>query len=284
MKIEDLNHEEKLNSMLVTLKNIESEPSARTQNGITPKNIEFYLGIKEEEINSLLPELINNGLVDATLDSQNNFTQCMCTENANQMFKNFESRPLNDISLIILQKSYELYQRYNYSLDLQINSVLVAHSIGIVNHEKVKSAVQNLIDHGLLRKLVITRQYISFSITLDGVNYMENSKDNSEENITTSTPIIIHGNQGNISIASNNVTQTLNRTEIERSFNELEQVIRRELSGEEQKVALENLEAASELAKLEKPKKSVISRVLDCLPQIPAIIDGVKTIIDKLPM
>ncbi|HRU01718.1 MAG TPA: hypothetical protein P5239_08455 [Victivallales bacterium] len=265
MQLNRFTEEELLNTILVVLKELELNPSFGAKNGITSEILSSELKIPIEVINTTVMQLYSDGLISANKMNDGSFTHCICSEKTNLLFENFEKRPLAEIALLVLQKTYEWYQRNNYQTDTQENSVLISLALGISNHEKVKSAISMLISKQLLRKWVIMRDYISFCITIEGVNFMEtpNTKD---KNIS---PIIIHGNQGNISISSNNVTQSIYTNDLEKVLGRLEETIKNSVDESLRENVLDDLETVKELIKSEKPKVKLITRILDKLKNIP---------------
>jgi predicted transcriptional regulator len=275
IQFNNFTEEELSNALLVILKQFEFNPPFRAQNGITSEIISSEMKLDPNVINPIIVHLYSEGLISAEKQDNGAFIHCRCSEKTNQLFTNFEKRPLTEIALLILQKTYEWYQRNNYQTDTQENSLLISAALGITNHEKVKSAITMLISNGLLRKWVIMRDFISFCITIEGVNFMEEPK-MKEENIA---PIIIHGNQGNISISSNNVTQTISKNELDNLFTSLEETINSKVDEALRENAIDDLETVKELVKSEKPKINLITRILDNLKNIPVLVEGVNSIV-----
>lgn len=276
IQLNNFTEEELLNTLLVVVKELELNPPFRAANGITSEILSSHLKIPVDVINTIIMKLYSDGLLSAHKNDDNTFTQCACSEKTNNIFEEFEKRPLAEIALLVLQKTYEWYQRNNYQTDTQENSALVSLALGIANHEKVKSAITMLFSKGFLRKWVIMRDFISFCITIDGVNFMETP--NREEELIS--PIIIHGNQGNISISSNNVTQSINTKELDKLLFGLEETIKNNVDESLRDNALDDLETVKELAKSEKPKVNLIKRILDNLKNIPVLVEGVKSVMD----
>ena len=96
----------------------------------------------------------------------------------------------------------------------------------------------------------------------------------------TAGKIVITGNSGNISIGSENVTQTININELRQTFEKLEKLINEKLADTQKQDALDELETAKELAKVQPPKWNLVKKALSHLGTVPAICEGVKSVID----
>ena len=280
VNLESFNKEELENAILLEIDALEAQPSFNCKFGITTEIIFRKTKIPQESINASIKNLISENLLEASLQEDSICYQfCKCTSKATNMFSSMEKRPLHEIALLVLKKVYDWYVRNDYQKDTQENSFYLSMALGINNHEKVKDAVKFLIDRGLLRKWVILRDYISFCITIEGVNFMENSKTR-EEKIT---PIIIRGNNsGNISINSQNITQSIHQNNLSKAFDELHKLIIKKTDKEEKQDLLDDLETAKELAKTEQPKISLIKRLLNNIGRIPALCTAVNSVIDLI--
>lgn len=122
----------------------------------------------------------------------------------------------------------------------------------------------------------MTRFFISYFITNEGINFMEN--DNSEEEKILISPVIINNRDGNVAVNSTNVRQSINSNDLMGYFAILEKLITENLRGDEKTNALINLEMVHELSKVDPPKKHLIQMVLDNLDKIPILFEIVNKI------
>ena len=275
----DFDKDEFENSILVEIDALENQSSSNNTNGITSELIANQLDINTERVNQSIINLISKGYIEAIYNEESsNYYFCKCSEKAKKVFSEIEKRPLTEIATLVLKTAYTWYIRNGYVKDTQENSLLIAFALGINNVEKINDAIQFLIDKGLLKKWTITRQYILFGITTNGVIRMENPKQN-ESNIT---PIIIRENSGNISIGSQDVNQTINNKELDQAFNNLRDLIISKIDEPKQKELLEDLETAQELSKNESPKIHLITRLLNHMKDIPVLLGAATAIIEMI--
>ena len=172
MDLQKFSHDEIRNLFLVCLRSLENEPPFTNQGRIELSDAARATALGADQTTQLAEELARDGLVAIEADPSGK-SFLTTTEKARKFFSHFEQMPLSDLSILALRKSYDFYTRYGYDIDLQINSILIACALGVSNTNKLHSSVRHLIDKGLLRKLAILRDSISYTLTQDGVNYVE---------------------------------------------------------------------------------------------------------------
>ena len=276
IQFEDFTEQEISNAVLLIIQKISEINKIISTPQIMLECKEF----NQDWINTGFQVLLDKQYITATKKPDGCFYDCKLTQTAFDYLHDNENKTLADTAILVLLKTYEWYIRNNYVIDTQENSGVISYALGIPNHEKVRNAVKFLIDKGLLRKWVIMREYISFCITMEGINFIEN--ENKQENKTEMSPkqIVISGNTGNITISSENVSQTINTNELNQAFEKLEQLIKEKLIDSQKQDALEDLETAKVLSSMQYPKWNLVKKALNHLGSIPAICEGVKVVID----
>jgi len=203
----ELSEVECINSTLVEMNIIEDNtPSMSGDRGIDIDFLSKETSIEIEELTKLLNYLSTKKYVEWVTDKR-----IKMTNNGKNYLNKNSNYTLQQTADLILKKTYEIYVRDNYNGTFQFNSFQIGSYLGIANNNKVNSAVKYLIENGYFDKITTTSYYIMYTLSNDGINFMET--DNAEEN--KKTPISITNNfysevtNSQIQQLSNNSVQTM---------------------------------------------------------------------------
>jgi predicted transcriptional regulator len=122
-----------------------------------------------------------NGLSETNLVEWISDKRVKLTSEGHELLKKNNSLTLSQTSFLVLQKTYEIYMRGDYDDSIQFNSYLIGCYLGITNHSKINAAVKILIDNAYCINPAIMSDFIIYFISVEGINYMENERGNSED-------------------------------------------------------------------------------------------------------
>jgi hypothetical protein len=264
--------DENKNIVLVVMYRInDNVPSMTGERGIVIDYLSSEASLEIEKLTQYLNDLSKENYVELIADKR-----VKLTTNGKEYLDKNSTFTLKQTSSQILHKTFEIYLREDYNDTIQFNSFLVGCCLGMANINKVNSAVKELIDIGYLKKLVMTRDFISYYITNEGINFIES--DNSEEEKIMISPVIINNRDGNVAINSTNVKQNINNNDLTGYFQILEKLITENMGSNQKPDALFTLEIIQELSKVDPPKKPLIQKLLDNLDKIPVLFEIVEKI------
>lgn len=275
--------EELKNSVLVLIDAFEHDQSQSIDEGkgVTDTLIAEKMDVDITSLQSILKVLREESKIDFE-KKDSLICNIHCLDEATKLFYAFENMKLSDLAIKILMKSYEWYKRQNYQLDPQQDSFILCCSLGINNLEKTWNALDLLDSKKLIKKWIKNRYIYRFGITLEGVNFMENPPAPKQ----TAAPIVnITGNSGNVSINSNNVSQSIsnNTNQLEELFGIIEKSIKENADSIKQQDMLDDLETARELTKSENPNPRLITRIMTGLgAALPIVLDSTQKVIELI--
>jgi len=269
----ELSEVESINCILVSMNLIDNNtPSMSGDRGIEIDYLSRETSIEVEKLTSLLNNLSTKKYVEWVTDEK-----IKLLDNGKDYLKRNNTYTLQQTAGLILKKTYDIYVRDNYNDSYQFNSFLIGSYLGIENNNKVNSAVKYLIENGYFEKIIITRYYIMYSLTNDGINFMEN--ESIEEN--EKTPISITNNfysevtNSQIQQFSNNSVQTINQEINTEKIYEIIKIIEenyKNLDTNSRKSIEPNIEDIKTEIKKTNPDNKIIKQ---CFQTIRNVLEGV---------
>ena len=269
----ELSEVESINCILVSMNLIDNNtPSMSGDRGIEIDYLSRETSIEVEKLTSLLNNLSTKKYVEWVTDEK-----IKLLDNGKDYLKRNNTYTLQQTAGLILKKTYDIYVRDNYNDSYQFNSFLIGSYLGIENNNKVNSAVKYLIENGYFEKIIITRYYIMYSLTNDGINFMENER--IEEN--EKTPISITNNfysevtNSQIQQFSNNSVQTINQEINTEKIYEIIKIIEenyKNLDTNSRKSIEPNIEDIKTEIKKTNPDNKIIKQ---CFQTIRNVLEGV---------
>jgi len=267
--------EEIRNSILVFMREIQSNtPAMNEERGVT---YDYFLDYTKMEVNDFmnnLDTLIDNGLINKM--DNNRLT---LSPKGKILLDENNAISLTELSSLIIEKAYEIYQRGNENTSMQFNSMKLAVILGISKFDKVVMAIDELYEAGLVGKPAKTRYYANFLLSRKGIILGENGFKMSEKSSKSdNASIIVRDVRGNVAINSDNVNQNIGAEDITQYFRELEGRINEYLYDKEKEDALVAAATVEELSKAQHPNRSLIEVFLNNLDKIPILIEIVSKI------
>jgi predicted house-cleaning noncanonical NTP pyrophosphatase (MazG superfamily) len=267
--------EEIKNSILVLMREIQSNtPAMNEERGVT---YDYFLDYTKMEVNDFmnnLDSLIDNGLIHKM--DNNRLT---LSSKGKALLDEKNAISLTELSSLIIEKAYEIYQRGNENTSMQFNSMKLAIILGISKFDKVVMAIDELYEAELVGKPAKTRYYANFLLSRKGIIFGENGfKTPEKSSKPDSASIIVRDVSGNVAINSDNVNQTIIDKNVSQYFRELEHRINEYLCDKEKEDALVAVATVEELSKAQQPNRNLIQVFLNNLDKIPILIEIVSKI------
>jgi hypothetical protein len=266
----DLTEEEFTNLILVTIDQLQQN-LPYPENGVELKFLASNLGKKLDEVKECIQKLKAQKTVSWRFDQTRELFFVNPTAETLENFEKLNALSLSETSNIILKKSYDFYRRAGHDSSIQLSSSIIGSVIGLNNISKINSAVEMLLDKGLIKNPAIMRDNTIYFLSAKGIDMIENEPEKQAE---SGDYISLSNITGNVAIHSSHVNQTVNNNEsVAGYFEILEKLITENLKGKEKTDAIDDLETIKELAKVETPRKHLIQRVLNNLDKIPALFE-----------
>ena len=172
------------NIILVSMKAIDwNIPSMTGERGIEIEYLSKDTDIEVEKLKQFL-----NNLSDISYTEWTDNGKIRLKDNGVAYLENNSNYNLTQVADLILKKTYEFYTRKNYDSLTQFNSYIVGCCLGITNNNKVISAVEILINKGYFKKMIMTKNYINYFLSNEGIALMEDT--NTDDEVKTTISVI----------------------------------------------------------------------------------------------
>jgi len=180
MEIE-LTDEEIKNLIIVEVCNIQQEMNY-PENGVELKQIATKLKMDIDMTKNYIQKMgKENSLNIRYEDRKSDKWFIFPSEKTIENIEKLDALPIRETARLLLEKMYDFYKRGGYDSSMQFNTENIGSYIGLINTDKVNSAVELLHGNGLVRDLCVMMGNTIFFISALGINKME-EEDDDEEN------------------------------------------------------------------------------------------------------